>query len=198
MRIASEKPYFVPENMKADVLFSNMKETRNYFAIVVDEYGGTNGVITIHDLLELLVGDMDDKDEVVVEEIVCLNEETREWKILGSASLTELAEALGVAFDTEDCDTFGGYIFGILGEIPDDGSTLELETDDLLIKVESVLDHRIESTHVTVKERPVDEDSEDIEDEDGEKEEKKSRREKDKEKDAEDEEKTEADSSEEK
>lgn len=195
MKIASEKPYFVPENMKADVLFSNMKETRNYFAIVVDEYGGTNGVITIHDLLELLVGDMDDKDEIVVEEITCLNEESREWKILGSASLTELADVLGITFDTEDCDTFGGYIFGILGEIPDDGSTLELETDDLLIKVESVLDHRIESTHVTVKERPVDEDSEDIEDDDDDKEEKKSRREKDKEKDAEDEEKTEADPS---
>ena len=179
MRVASEKPYFVPENMKADVLFSNMKETRNYFAIVVDEYGGTNGVITIHDLLELLVGDMDDKDEVVVEEIVCLNEEQREWKILGSASLTEVAAALNITFDTEDCDTFGGYIFGVLGEIPDDGSTLDLETDDLVIKVESVLDHRIESTLVTVKERIVDEDDEDFDEED-EKEEKRSRRSKDK------------------
>ena len=180
MRVASEKPYFVPENMKADVLFSNMKETRNYFAIVVDEYGGTNGVITIHDLLELLVGDMDDKDDIVVEEIVCLNEETREWKILGSASLTEVAEKLEITFDTEDCDTFGGYIFGVLGEIPDDGSTLDLETDDLIIKVESVLDHRIESTLVTVKERVVDEDDEDFDDEDEEKEEKRSRRNKDK------------------
>ena len=180
MRVASEKPYFVPENMKADVLFSNMKETRNYFAIVVDEYGGTNGVITIHDLLELLVGDMDDKDEVVVEEIVCLNEEMREWKILGSASLTEVADKLGITFDTEDCDTFGGYIFGILGEIPDDGTTLDLETDDLVIKVESVLDHRIESTLVTVKERAVDEDDEDFDDENGEKEEKRSRKNKDK------------------
>jgi len=181
MKVAAEKPYFVPENMKADVLFSNMKETRNYFAIVVDEYGGTNGVITIHDLLELLVGDMDEKDEIVVEEIECLNEETREWKILGSASLTELSEILDISFDSEDCDTFGGYIFGILGEIPDDGSTLELETDDLVIKVESVVDHRIESTLVTVKERPVDE--EDDEDEDD-REEKKSKR--DKEKDSED------------
>ncbi len=178
MRIASEKPYFVPENMKADVLFSNMKETRNYFAIVVDEYGGTNGVITIHDLLELLVGDMDEKDEVVVEKIVCLNEEAREWKILGSASLTEVGEAFGITFDTEDCDTFGGYIFGILGEIPDDGSTLDLETDDLIIKVESVLDHRIESTLVTVKERPVDESGEEL-DED-EKEEKRSKKDKEK------------------
>ena len=160
MRVACEKAYFVPENMKADVLFTNMKETRNYFAVVVDEYGGTSGVITIHDLLELLVGDMDDKDEVVVEEIVCLDEETRQWRILGSASLEKIAEELDVEFEAEDCDTFGGYIFGILGEIPDDGTTLDLETDDLIIKVESVLDHRIESTTVTVKEK-VDEEDED-------------------------------------
>jgi putative hemolysin len=169
MKVACEKAYFVPENMKADVLFTNMKETRNYFAVVVDEYGGTSGVITIHDLLELLVGEMDDKDEVVVEEIECLDENERVWKILGSASLEKTAEALGVEFDTEDCDTFGGYIFGLLGEIPDDGSTLDLETDDLIIKVESVLDHRIEATTVTVKEK-IDED-----DEDGKEDKKKSR-----------------------
>ena len=189
MRVASEKPYFVPENMKADVLFSNMKETRNYFAIVVDEYGGTNGVITIHDLLELLVGDMDDKDEIVVEEIVCLNEEERQWKILGSASLEKLSEVLDVNFDTEDCDTFGGYIFGQLGEIPDDGTQVELETEELSIKVESIADHRIESTFVTVKERIPDEDDDDFdeddEDDDGEKEKKRRRI---KEKDADDEE----------
>ena len=160
MRVAAEKPYFVPENMKADVLFNNMKETRNYFAVVVDEYGGTSGVITIHDLLELLVGDMDDKDEIIVEEIICLNEEEREWRILGSAALDNVSEALGVDFDTEDCDTIGGYIFGLLGEIPDDGSTPELETDDLYIKVVSILDHRIESTIITVKEK-AEEDDED-------------------------------------
>ena len=194
---ASEKPYFVPENMKADVLFTNMKETRNYFAIVVDEYGGTSGVITIHDLLELLVGDMGDKEDVVVEEIVCLNEEEAQWKILGSASLEKVAEALDVTFETEDCDTFGGYIFGLLGEIPDDGSTLELETDDLTIKVESVADHRIEETIVTVKPRPVDEDDEDYdedEDEDGEK--KKKRKNKDKDEKDEDETESESESEE--
>lgn len=161
LRIATEKPYFVPENMKADVLFSNMKETRNYFAIVVDEYGGTNGVITIHDLLELLVGDMDDKDEVIVEEIVCLDEEERRWKILGVTPLEEVAEAIGVEFNTEDCDTFGGYIFGLVGEIPDDGAQIDLETDDLIIKVNSISDHRIEETFVTVKEKAVPEDEDD-------------------------------------
>ncbi len=158
LKIAGEKPYLVPENTKADVLFSNMKEMRNYFAIVVDEYGGTSGVITIHDLLELLVGDMDDKDEVIVEEVVCVDEEQNKWKILGVAPLEEVAEALGVEFNTEDCDTFGGYIFGLLGEIPDDGTQLDLETDDLLIRVSSLTDHRIEETFVTVKEKVADAD----------------------------------------
>ena len=193
MRVACEKPYFVPENMKADVLFSNMKETRNYFAIVVDEYGGTNGVITIHDLLELLVGDMDDKDEVVVEEIVCLNEEAREWRILGSTSLEKLAETLDVSFETEDCDTFGGYIFGQLGEIPDDGTQVELETEELLIKVESIADHRIESTFVAVKEKPVtdeDDDEDDDDEDDDEDADKKKKRRKDKDKDDEEDDKS--------
>lgn len=188
---ASEKPYFVPENMKADVLFTNMKETRNYFAIVVDEYGGTSGVITIHDLLELLVGDMGDKEDVVVEEIVCLSEEDSQWKILGSASLEKVAEALDITFDTEDCDTFGGYIFGLLGEIPDDGTQLDLETDELTIKVESVADHRIEETFVTVKPRPVDEDDEDYDEDDDEDDEKKKKR-KNKDKDEKDEDETES------
>ena len=157
-------------------------EKRNYFAIVVDEYGGTTGVITIHDLLELLVGDMGDKEDVKVEEIVNVSE--TEWKILGAASLEKVAEELGVTFEEEDCDTFGGYILGLLGEIPDDGTQLDLETEELLIKVESVADHRIEATFVTVKPRPVDEDDDDYdedEDEDGEK--KKKRKNKDKDED---------------
>ena len=165
---ASEKPYFVPENMKADVLFTNMKESRTYFAVVVDEYGGTSGVITIHDLLELLVGDMGDKEDVKVEEIVEIG--GREWRILGSASLEKVTEAIGVEFDTEECDTFGGYIFGLLGEVPDDGTNLDIitETDDLIIKTESVVDHHIESTLVTVKERVADDDDDEDEDDDDE------------------------------
>ena len=192
---ASEKPYLVPQNMKADVLFGNMKETRNYFAVVVDEYGGTSGVITIHDLLELLVGDMGDKEDVKVEEIVNVSE--TEWRVLGAASLEKVATELGVTFDTEECDTFGGYIFGLLGEIPDDGTQLDLETDQLSIKVESVADHRIESTFVTVKPRPVDEDDDDYdedEDEEGEKKKKRRNKDKDEENDSESEDSKDSDS----
>lgn len=151
IRAAAEKPYFVPENMKADVLFQNMKETRNYFAIVIDEYGGMSGVVTIHDLLELLVGDLVDKDEEYSLEIEKLGE--NEWRIAGAASLEKVGEELALSFDTEECDTFGGYIFGLLGAVPDDGTTFELETDNLKIRVDSVEDHRIESTVVRKKEK---------------------------------------------
>lgn len=151
IRAAVEKPYFVPENMKADVLFNNMKATRNYFAVVIDEYGGMSGVITIHDLLELLVGDLGDKEDTPWQTIEKTGD--NEWKIPGAASLEEAGEALGMTFDTEECDTFGGYILGLLGEVPDDGSTFEIETDALHIRVESVEDHRIDRTVVEKKEK---------------------------------------------
>ena len=162
MREAVEKPWFVPENTKADVLFNNMKESRSYFAIVIDEYGGTSGVITLHDLLELLVGDLGDKEDAVVEEITPVGES--EWRILGAATLEKVNEALGLELDGEEyeCDTFGGYILGLLGTVPDDGETLSLETENLSISVELVEDHRIECTRVLRKE-PIAEDGEDTE-----------------------------------
>lgn len=155
---AAEKPYFVPENMKADILFENMKKARSYFAIAVDEYGGTSGVVTVHDLLELLVGELVDKDEIPVEEIRKTGDD--QWHIVGSARLDDVAEELDVELDTEECETFGGYIFTLLGSMPDDGATPELETDELIIRVELVEDHRIERAVVT-KKAPAEEDEED-------------------------------------
>ena len=151
IREATEKPYFVPENMKAAVLLQNMKETRNYFAVVIDEYGGMSGIVTIHDLLELLVGVLADKEEPYIENIQPLGE--NEWRIAGDASLEEVGEALGLTFDTEECDTFGGYILGLLGEVPDDGSVFDMETEALQIHVNGVDDHRIESAVVRKKEQ---------------------------------------------
>lgn len=158
MRLATEKPYFVPENTKADVLFTNMKQTKNYFAVVVDEYGGTLGVITIHDLLEILVGDMDDKEDAVVVEITQLEDD--KWRILGISPLTEVEEVLDIDIEAEDCDTFGGYILSLLGEVPADGAVLDLETDALLVHVETVSGHTIHSTVVTKKPNAVNEDDE--------------------------------------
>lgn len=149
IKLATDPPFFVPETMKADVLFNKMKEKRTYFAVVIDEYGGTRGVITIHDLLELLVGEMDDLGEETVEEIKELGE--GKWEILGSASLGDVSEALGVELDDEDHDTFGGYIVGALGSIPQDGKEVSLETERLSIRVLCVSEHRIERAEVIKK-----------------------------------------------
>ena len=149
LRVATEKPFFVPSSMKADVLFNQMKEKRIYFAVVIDEYGGTQGVITIHDLLELLVGTLGDRDEAAVEEISEIGE--NEWSVIGSASLTDVSKALGVEIESEDYDTFGGYILSLYGSIPEDGSAFDIETEALKIHVSSVEDHRIEGTVVSLK-----------------------------------------------
>ena len=147
---AVEKPYYVPETMKADVLFHNMKKEKKHFAIVLDEYGGLSGVISMHDLMELLVGHLDTDEQ----EIVAVGENT--WKISGSASLDDVAEELQIKLPVEEYDTFGGYIFGELGKIPDDGTKFVLETGGMKIQVEKVENHRIIDTVVNY-EKPTEE-----------------------------------------
>lgn len=151
---AVEKPYYVPETMKADVLFHNMKKERKHFAIVLDEYGGLSGVISMHDLMELLVGNLDTDEK----EIVAVGENT--WKISGGASLDDVAEELEIKLPVEEYDTFGGYIFGELGKIPDDGTKFMLEAGGMKIQVEKVANHRIIDT-VVKYEKPVQETTED-------------------------------------
>lgn len=144
-----EKPTFVPETMKADDLFAAMKKEKNYFAVVVDEYGGTRGIITVKDLLEFLVGDLGDKDEKKEETIEKIGE--NEWLVYGSAPLDEVSETIDVPLSTEDWDTFGGYVLGLLDSVPEDGSSFVLETDELTITVKSVRDRRVEKTVVYKK-----------------------------------------------
>ncbi len=139
---AVEKPYYVPETMKADVLFRNMKKEKKHFAVVLDEYGGLSGVISMYDLMELLMGELDADEK----EIVAVGENT--WKISGGASLDDVAEALEIKLPVEEYDTFGGYIFGILGRIPEDGTKSELRADGMHIFVERIENHRILDTLV--------------------------------------------------
>ncbi|MBQ2413098.1 MAG: HlyC/CorC family transporter [Anaerotignum sp.] len=143
LKKAVEKPYYIPETMKADVLFRNMKKEKKDFAVVLDEYGGLSGVISVHDLMELLVGDFNEEDK----EIIPAGENM--WKINGSASLDDVAETLELKLPVEEYDTFGGYIFGELGKIPEDGAKFVLESGGMRISVEKVENHRIIDTVVT-------------------------------------------------
>ena len=151
MKQAVDKPFFVPENMKADVLLNKMKQKGNYFAVLVDEYGGMSGIVTMRDIFELLVGDLlEAGEEDRGDEITNIGK--NEWIIQGAASLDEVAEILEIELPLEDYDTFSGYICGTLGAVPDDGITFELETDDLSIQVQQVQERRILEAIVIKKE----------------------------------------------
>ena len=146
MEEAVEKPYFVPETMKADVLLRNMRAKRRHFALVLDEYGGLSGVITLRDLIQLLIGDMLESAEEA--EIVNLGNDL--WTILGTASLEDVSEVLHIALPVEEYETYGGFIFSELGKIPEDGSQFTLETCGMEIHVKEVKNHRIGETVVRV------------------------------------------------
>lgn len=147
MKQAIRQAYYVPESIKADILFRNMKKSGNYFAVVLDEYGGMDGIITLRDLIEQLVGDLiEEDDEERPEEIEQISGDT--WRIQGCTPLDDVEKELHVSLPIDEYDTFGGYIFGNLGSIPDDGSQFELETEDLHIKVIEVREHRVESSVV--------------------------------------------------
>ncbi len=148
MKEAVKPAYFIPETIRADVLFKQMKISRNHFAVVLDEYGGMMGIVTMNDLLEQLVGDLDDEISNEEEELEFEQIDSNTWKIRGYMGLDEVAEKLGVNLPVDDYDTFGGFVFGTYGFIPDDGSIFELDAYSLHIKVTEIKDHRVEKAIV--------------------------------------------------
>ncbi len=152
MKHAVKPAYFVPETVRTDVLFRNMKKTRNHFAVVLDEHGGMSGIITMNDLLEELVGDLEDDASVPEEPPLIERIDSQTWKLQGSTPLKLVAKQLGVTLPVEDYDTFAGFVFGLLGFIPEDGSTPELEAYGLTIKVLEIKDHQLEKAVVCLEE----------------------------------------------
>lgn len=147
--------YFVPETVRTDILFHNMKKNRNHFAVVLDEYGGMTGIITINDLLGQLVGDLDDDETIPVQPPPIERIDSRTWKIQGYAPLELVTKQLGITLpEDEESDTFGGLVFGLLGTVPADGSTPELEAFGLQIKVTSIRNHRMERAVVYIEPKP--------------------------------------------
>lgn len=138
--------YFVPETVSADVLFRDMQGKKTHMALVVDEYGGTSGLVTLEDLLEELVGNIyDEFDPQEEQEIIRLDE--KRWRVSGSADLEELAEAMGFELPEDeemDYDTLGGLVFSQLSVIPVDGSRPVVEALGLRIQVEELCDRRVE------------------------------------------------------
>jgi putative hemolysin len=158
MRNAVKEPFFVPETIKADVLFRKMKKTRNIMAIVLDEYGGMVGIITLNDLIEQLVGDLGEdtpEEEAAEPHVEQMNENT--WAIIGNVELYDIEQALDVDIGMEEVDTFTGLVFGELDMIPSDGEQdIELDFKGLHIHITRVEDHQIAYATVIKLEQPND------------------------------------------
>lgn len=147
MKNAVKPAYFVPETVKADVLFRNMRKTHNKFAVVIDEYGGMHGIITISDLLERLVGNINDADGGE-EELLIAQVDSETWRISGAAPLEDVSKTLSIDLPTDEYDTFGGFVFGNYGSIPEDGTVFEVDACELHVKVIKVEDHQLEAALV--------------------------------------------------
>ena len=148
--------YFVPETIKADVLFRNMKKTRNSLAVVLDEYGGMVGIVTLNDLIEELVGDLGEdtpEEEAAEPHIEQMNETT--WAILGNVDLYTIEQTLDVDIGLEEVDTFTGLVFNELGMVPRDGEQdIELDFKGLHIHISRIEDHQIVHAVVTLLPAP--------------------------------------------
>ena len=159
------KPYFVPETKNIDSLFFELQTTKQHIAILIDEYGGFSGIVTMEDIIEEVMGDIDDEYDEVEPEIQKVADDT--YIVDGSMDLDDIDEELGIDLESENSETIGGFIIDILGEIPDENDTgREIEYENCRFRIDSVRDRRIEKITITIL--PVSENEEnDDEQEDG-------------------------------
>lgn len=147
---AISAPYFVMETTKADVLFKNMKQSKQSMAIVLDEYGGVVGIVTLIDLLEEIVGDLNDIGPVSPEETVVRISDNK-WEVKGNIRLSDIEDATGVTFAAEDCDTFTGFLFQKFSMVPKDGATkIELEIENMHIIIDKIKEHQVEHAIIEI------------------------------------------------
>ena len=117
--------FFTYEFKKITQLLEEMKKEKTQMAIVVDEYGGTAGLLTIEDLVEVIVGDIDDEYDEEEEEIVKIND--NEYLVEGSTKISDVNEQLGINLESEEFDSIGGFIIGYLKRIPEENEIIEVE-----------------------------------------------------------------------
>ncbi len=146
LRDIMRKPYFTYEHKHVSELLMDLKKSSFSLAIVLDEYGATAGLITLEDLLEEIVGEIRDEYDTDEEDpIVPLSD--REFEVLGSTNLEDLCEELDLNFTSEDYDTIGGYLIGLLDHLPEKNEII-ITDDDVLLRVDQMDKNRIEKIYI--------------------------------------------------
>ncbi|MDR1786916.1 MAG: hemolysin family protein [Treponema sp.] len=146
---ALRTPLFVPPTVHSDVLFNRMKKSRVHFAIVVDEYGSMAGIVTMADLLEQIVGSLGEEEGGGAQTPLIEAAGPGLWRVSGAAPLERVSRETGVPLPADRYGTFGGFVWGELGRIPEDGSAETLAACGLVISIEEIRDHRLERALVS-------------------------------------------------
>ena len=151
-------PFFTPESKNAGELLRELRRRRTHIAIVVDEYGGTAGLVTLEDLIEEIVGEIHDEHDQEEEQLLTVIDKST-LVADGMVRLDELAESMGLTFEGESVETLGGYLMDAFGRIPSEGE--KLERDGAEFTVESVVEQRVKSVRVVRVDPDETEDQED-------------------------------------
>lgn len=138
------EPFFTYEFKKIAQLLEEMKIEKTQMAIVVDEYGGTSGLITVEDLIEVIVGDIDDEYDDEDDEIQVIKED--EYIVEGSTKITDVNELIGVRLESEEFDSIGGFIIGHLNRLPEEEEVVEV--DEIRFCIESIDKNRIKKIRI--------------------------------------------------
>ena len=138
------KPYLVPESKKIDELFREMQKKKKSMALVIDEYGGFSGIITMEDLVEEVMGEIEDEHDISLPQVMKVDNST--YMINGLISLDELNEKFDIKIENKNYNTLSGYIISLLGVVPDktyEGKEIKIN-DKLILKIEQIKENRIE------------------------------------------------------
>ena len=144
------EPYLVPETKNIDSLFVELQKTKQHIAILIDEYGGFSGIVSIEDIIEQIVGDIDDEfddEDRIIEKI-----SDSEYIVDGNVYLDDLDKETGIELESENSETVGGFIIDYIGEIPKENSTYSpIEYGNITFQILEVKDRSIEKVRITIE-----------------------------------------------
>lgn len=149
--------YFIPERKNINDLFNELQANRKHMAVLIDEYGGFSGIVTMEDLIEEIMGDIDDEydhDEPDLKKI-----DDHNYVVKGAISIKELNSNLGTKLDedSENYDTLGGLLIDLMGYIPEDGDQHLVEYEDIEFHIEEISERRIQLVHIVLKDEKAEE-----------------------------------------
>ena len=147
--------YFVAETKKVNELFTEMRKSKKQIAIVLDEYGGTAGLVTMEDILEEIVGDIFDEFDDIEKEFEKIDENT--YLLSGSLPIYECKKLLNIDIPEGDYETLSGYLIDAMGRIPEEKEKPVLELEDVVYKIEKIKNKRIIKVKVCITDAKKDE-----------------------------------------